>query len=114
MAVLVSLVGFFLSDLYPHYLAPLFNTFTPLDECGELAQSIRELARQLDFPLHQILVVDGSRRVGHSNAYITGFVCFCNYVHTVDLFVTYFTGFVCSVLMCVIDVYNYMQLALVI
>jgi STE24 endopeptidase len=58
--------------IYPLVIAPLFNKFIPLEE-GALKDRLRALAGQLDFPMKDIFVMDGSRRSGHSNAYFTGF-----------------------------------------
>lgn len=58
--------------LYPAFIAPLFNRFTPLDE-GDLKRALLGLAERLRFPAAGIFVMDGSRRSLHSNAYFTGF-----------------------------------------
>lgn len=58
--------------LYPNYISPLYNTFTPLPE-GPLRTSVEELAKRVSFTADQILVMDGSRRSGHGNAYFIGF-----------------------------------------
>jgi len=57
--------------LFPTVIAPLFNTFTPLDD-PELAQRIAALAQRSGFTLNGLFVMDGSRRSAHSNAYFTG------------------------------------------
>ena len=58
--------------LYPAFIAPLFNRFTPLDE-GDRKRAILALSHRLRFPAAGIFVMDGSRRSRHSNAYFTGF-----------------------------------------
>lgn len=65
--------GFQLSIMfiYPRFLAPLFNKFTPLEE-GVLKNLLQELSVRLDFPVKDIFVMDGSKRSGHANAYFTG------------------------------------------
>ena len=68
----VSLVSFVLILSYADYIAPLFDTFTPLEE-GELKTRIEELAKSLNFPLYKLYVVEGSKRSAHSNAYMYGF-----------------------------------------
>ncbi len=70
-------IGVFLFQLavayiYPVWIAPLFNKFTPLED-GELKIKIEELAKKIGFPLKEIKVMDGSKRSKHSNAYFTGF-----------------------------------------
>lgn len=57
--------------LYPLVIAPLFNTFVPLED-GELKTKITELMTSLGFTSTGIFVVDASKRSGHSNAYFTG------------------------------------------
>lgn len=57
--------------LIPVFIMPLFNKFTPLED-GELKNSIENLAKKVGFPLDKVLVVDGSKRSSHSNAYFTG------------------------------------------
>jgi len=61
-----------LQYLAPKVIMPLFNQFEPLEE-GELKHSIEAYARSIQFPLKQILVMDGSRRSTKSNAFFTGF-----------------------------------------
>lgn len=58
--------------VYPNLIAPLFDTFTPLQE-GELRSELEKLAAEHTFPLKKLFVVDGSKRSSHSNAYIFGF-----------------------------------------
>ena len=58
--------------VYPMFIAPLFNKFTPLTD-AVLADRIRLLARRCGFSLGGLFVMDGSRRSGHGNAYFTGF-----------------------------------------
>ncbi|WP_269495110.1 M48 family metallopeptidase [Castellaniella sp. S9] len=58
--------------LYPSFIAPLFNRFTPLDD-PELSARIHALAQRCRFGLSSLYVMDGSRRSAHGNAYFTGF-----------------------------------------
>ncbi len=55
----------------PTWIMPLFNTFTPL-ESGALRDAILDYARQAEFPVNDIFVVDGSRRSSKANAFFTG------------------------------------------
>ncbi|MCX6125364.1 MAG: M48 family metallopeptidase [Proteobacteria bacterium] len=57
--------------LYPTFLAPLFNKFTPLEE-GELRSEINQLAAKIGFASDGIFVMDASKRSAHGNAYFTG------------------------------------------
>ncbi|MBH50176.1 MAG: peptidase M48 [Candidatus Marinimicrobia bacterium] len=60
-----------LQPLFTTFIAPLFNTFTPLEE-GELRSAIESYAKNVDFPISRIDVMDGSKRTSHSNAYFSG------------------------------------------
>ena len=61
-----------MATVYPNFIAPLFDTYTPLPP-GGLRTAIEKLAVSLSFPLKKLFVVDGSRRSSHSNAYFYGF-----------------------------------------
>lgn len=69
--LMVGIVVLVLLTVYPAYIAPLFDKYTPLPE-GELRTSIEALASELEFPLGQLYVVEGSKRSAHSNAYFYG------------------------------------------
>lgn len=56
----------------PAWIMPLFNKFTPM-EPGELKQAILQYARSVNFPVKNILVMDGSKRSSKSNAFFMGF-----------------------------------------
>ena len=58
--------------LYHDFIAPCFDKYTPLPE-GPLREAIERLATSLGFPLKKLLVVEGSKRSAHSNAYFYGF-----------------------------------------
>ncbi len=57
--------------VYPTFIAPLFNKFTPLDDQG-LRERIERLLKRAGFHANGIFVMDGSRRSSHGNAYFTG------------------------------------------
>lgn len=61
-----------ISIIYPLFIAPLFNKFTPLEE-GELKSRLEKLLDKCGFKASGLFVMDASRRSGHSNAYFTGF-----------------------------------------
>jgi len=61
-----------ISWLFPTFIAPLFNKFTPLDD-GETRQRVEQLLERCGFKSNGIFVMDGSRRSSHGNAYFTGF-----------------------------------------
>ena len=61
-----------LVTVFPRWIAPLFNRFTPLEE-GELRSRIEALLARCGFRAEGLFVMDGSRRSSHGNAYFTGF-----------------------------------------
>ena len=68
----ISAMVFVLNVAYPVYIAPLFNTFTPLEEGTELKASIDALVEKSGIDCRQCFMVDGSRQSAHSNAYVAG------------------------------------------
>ncbi len=90
LALLIFLVGaagplwwvwgfavFFLFQLvmvvvYPMFIMPLFNKLEPMEE-GALKSRLFALADRTGFKAQTILVMDGSKRSGHSNAFFAGF-----------------------------------------
>lgn len=61
-----------LQAIYPTWIAPLFNHFSPLPS-GELREKIESLLKRCGFDASGLFVMDGSRRSRHGNAYFTGF-----------------------------------------
>lgn len=61
----------FITWIYPTWLAPLFNRFTPLANSA-LEERITALLQRCGFRSNGIFVMDGSRRSSHGNAYFTG------------------------------------------
>lgn len=57
-------------DVFPRWIAPLFNRFTPLD--GPLRARIEGLLRRCGFEASGLFVMDASRRSAHGNAYFSG------------------------------------------
>ncbi len=58
--------------VYPTWIAPLFNTFTPLEDAA-LKERIEALLSRCGFSTSGLFVMDGSKRSAHGNAYFTGF-----------------------------------------
>lgn len=58
--------------IFPTWIAPLFNKFTPLQD-ESLRDRINALAKRCDFAIQGLFVMDGSKRSAHGNAYFTGF-----------------------------------------
>ena len=69
-AVLLSF-GLLISWIFPTFIAPLFNKFTPLEN-EELRKRITSLMDRCGFASNGIFVMDGSKRSSHGNAYFTG------------------------------------------
>jgi len=58
--------------VYPTWIAPLFNKFSPLED-GEMKRCIEALLTRCGFRSSGLFVMDGSKRSSHGNAYFTGF-----------------------------------------
>ncbi len=58
--------------VYPTFIAPFFNKFTPLEDQA-LKQRIESLLTKCGFKSQGLFVMDGSARSSHGNAYFTGF-----------------------------------------
>jgi STE24 endopeptidase len=63
--------GLAVTYAYPRFIAPLFNTFRPL-EAGELRDRVERIVARCGFASQGVYVMDGSRRSSHGNAYFTG------------------------------------------
>ena len=58
--------------IYPTFIAPLFNKFSPLEDAA-LAERVKALLARCGFRSSGLYVMDGSKRSSHGNAYFTGF-----------------------------------------
>jgi STE24 endopeptidase len=58
--------------IYPFWIAPWFNKFTPLAD-GEVKTRVQTLLQRCAFGNRDLFIMDGSRRSSHGNAYFTGF-----------------------------------------
>jgi len=70
--VLTAIFELFVAMLYPTWIAPLFNKFTPLPD-GALKEAVRALIERVGFEASGLFVMDASKRSTHGNAYFTGF-----------------------------------------
>jgi STE24 endopeptidase len=57
--------------VWPTFIAPLFNNFTPLADAA-LKARVEALLARCGFRAKGLFVMDGSRRSAHGNAYFTG------------------------------------------
>ncbi len=58
--------------IYPTFIAPMFNKFSPLAD-QSLKTRIESLLKRCGFKSQGLYVMDGSSRSSHGNAYFTGF-----------------------------------------
>jgi len=72
--VWVVWIGFMLliQFIFPSFIAPLFNKFSPLQD-ETLKAKIEALLKKCGFTVSGLFVMDGSKRSAHGNAYFTGF-----------------------------------------
>lgn len=64
--------GLLMTWAYPTFIAPLFNSFNPLQD-EDLRGRIQALLARCGFQSKGVFVMDGSKRSAHGNAYFTGF-----------------------------------------
>ena len=67
-----SVFNLLMLAVYPTFIAPFFNKFTPLKDEG-LKLRIETLLTKCGFKSQGLFVMDGSARSSHGNAYFTGF-----------------------------------------
>jgi len=68
---------FIMMWIYPTVIQPCFNKVEDLaagdSKEGQTRAAIEKLAVRIDYPLKKLYKIDGSKRSGHSNAYMYGF-----------------------------------------
>ncbi len=72
LAAVMIAFTFIMQVVYPKFIAPLFNKFTPLED-GEAKDKIMAILDKVGFENGGLFVMDASKRSGHSNAYFSGF-----------------------------------------
>ena len=70
-SILAVLFVILVIAIVPVFIAPLFNTFTPLKD-ARLRAEILEMARREGIPADEVYEVDASRQSNHNNAYVAG------------------------------------------
>ena len=70
--VVWSVFNLLVLAIYPTFIAPIFNKFTPLTD-ESLKTRIENLLTKCGFKSQGLFVMDGSARSSHGNAYFTGF-----------------------------------------
>jgi STE24 endopeptidase len=66
-----AMVSLLVGWAWPRFIAPWFNRFHEL-EAGALRDGVEALARRCGFEPRGVMVMDGSKRSSHGNAYFTG------------------------------------------
>jgi len=69
--ILISGFMLILQPLFITFIAPIFNSFTPLKN-GTLRTKIETYLENVQFPITRLDMMDGSKRSSHSNAYFSG------------------------------------------
>lgn len=70
--VVWSVFNLLMLAIYPTFIAPMFNKFSPLQD-ESLKTRIEALLTKCGFKSQGLFVMDGSTRSSHGNAYFTGF-----------------------------------------
>ena len=70
--VVWSVFNLLMLAIYPTFIAPMFNKFSPLQD-ETLKSRIETLLHKCGFKSQGLFVMDGSTRSSHGNAYFTGF-----------------------------------------
>lgn len=70
--IFLTAVQLLIVFIYPTFIAPIFNKFSPLED-GEVKNKIVDLLTRCGFKSSGLFVMDASKRSGHGNAYFTGF-----------------------------------------
>ena len=70
--VVWSVFNLLMLAIYPTFIAPMFNKFSPLADAS-LKARIEALLEKCGFKSQGLFVMDGSTRSSHGNAYFTGF-----------------------------------------
>lgn len=68
---IISVIMIFLTMFYTSLIVPIFNKLTRLED-GSLKSAIESYSKKVDFPLTNILVIDGSKRSSKGNAFFSG------------------------------------------
>ncbi|MDN5200495.1 M48 family metallopeptidase [Fulvivirgaceae bacterium BMA10] len=69
--IVISAVILLTNMFYTTLIVPLFNKLTPLED-GELKEAIKAYSQKINFPVHNIFVIDGSKRSSKANAFFSG------------------------------------------
>ncbi len=70
-SIIAALFVLFVNMFYTSLILPMFNKLTALPD-GELKTAIELFAKNVNFPLDSIFVIDGSKRSKKANAFFSG------------------------------------------
>jgi len=70
--IVISVFILSFTFLYSSVFLPLFNKLTPMED-GEIKSEIDAYSKKVDFPVQQVMVMDGSKRSSKANAFFSGF-----------------------------------------
>ena len=70
-SIIAALFVLFVNMFYTSLILPMFNKLTALPD-GELKTAIEHFAKKVNFPLDNILIIDGSKRSRKANAFFSG------------------------------------------
>ena len=70
--LIVTIYMIVMQFIAPVWIMPFFNKFTPMAS-GKLKDAIQGYARSAGYAVHNIFVMDGSKRSTKTNAFFTGF-----------------------------------------
>lgn len=69
---MITVFSVFMNLFYSRLIVPLFNTQEPLED-GSLKSKNESYAKNVGFEIHNIFVINGSKRSTKANAYFSGF-----------------------------------------
>jgi len=69
--VVLTAYSIFLHIVFPRFISPIFNKFSPVTDAA-LADRVERLLARCGFRSRGLYVMDGSKRSAHGNAYFTG------------------------------------------
>jgi STE24 endopeptidase len=72
-AAVMTLFSLLISFIFPVFIAPAFNKYTPLDDAA-IREPILALARANQIPVDKVFVVDASRQTTRVSANVAGFL----------------------------------------
>lgn len=69
--MLFAVFSIFMAMFYTSLIVPMFNKLQPIED-GDLKNALLDLGNRTGFPLHEVYIIDGSKRSTKANAYFSG------------------------------------------